>query len=256
MVEPPGPDGRVYRHRRRVRLADVRPSGRLRLDGVARYLQDIAADDVSDAGLTGEVAWVVRRTAVEIALQPRYDQVVDVATWCSGAGAAWAERRTSIDVGGRSAIQAASIWVSLDPVTMRPVPPGDRFLASYGPAAAGRHVRTRLTVPPPGAGDLGSSRPWPLRSADVDLLGHVNNAVAWCALEDELSLVAPGLAVAGAEVEYRAPIGPGTLVGIASTVGPGLVLVWMSDRTDGSVLVSARVRTVPPGSRPPPPPAA
>ena len=36
-------------------------SGRVRLDALARYLQDVAADDVDDAGVEG--AWVMRRMA-------------------------------------------------------------------------------------------------------------------------------------------------------------------------------------------------
>ena len=37
---------RVVTRRRRVRLGDAAPSGTVRLDALARYLQDIADDDV------------------------------------------------------------------------------------------------------------------------------------------------------------------------------------------------------------------
>jgi hypothetical protein len=38
-------EGRVFRHRDRVTLADVSPAGRARLDALARWLQDAAYDD-------------------------------------------------------------------------------------------------------------------------------------------------------------------------------------------------------------------
>ena len=42
--------GRRFSVVRKVRLGDVTPKGRLRLDAVARYLQDIATDDSLDGG--------------------------------------------------------------------------------------------------------------------------------------------------------------------------------------------------------------
>lgn len=49
------PSGRVYAARRIVRSTDVVPSGRLRLDALARYLQLAAEDDLADSGLTEPV---------------------------------------------------------------------------------------------------------------------------------------------------------------------------------------------------------
>ena len=48
---------------------------------------------------------------------------------------------------------------------------------------------------------------WPLRATDLDVLGHVNNAVHWAAVEQALQridgAVDGGWAV---EMEYRAPL--------------------------------------------------
>ena len=51
-----------------MRLADVTPGGRLRLDALARYLQDVAGDDVDDAGITGAVAKQQWEQAEKLAL--------------------------------------------------------------------------------------------------------------------------------------------------------------------------------------------
>jgi hypothetical protein len=45
------PRGRIFSARRRIRLSDLDARGRLRLDGVARFLQDMAIDDVQEKGL-------------------------------------------------------------------------------------------------------------------------------------------------------------------------------------------------------------
>jgi hypothetical protein len=43
--------GRIFEGRARAGLGDVSPAGRARLDTLARWLQDVAFDDISDAGL-------------------------------------------------------------------------------------------------------------------------------------------------------------------------------------------------------------
>ena len=46
-------------------------SGRVRLDGLARWLQDVAYADVEDAGLAERAVWVVRRTRIRVERFPR-----------------------------------------------------------------------------------------------------------------------------------------------------------------------------------------
>ena len=47
-------------------------------------------------------AWVVRKTVIEVRAFPRYLEPLALATWCSGTGSHWAERRISIqgELGG------------------------------------------------------------------------------------------------------------------------------------------------------------
>lgn len=226
-----------------MRLGDVGPGGALRLDAIARYLQDVATDDVRDAGVADDHRWVVRRTRVEVVRRPRYEERVELSTWCSGTGAAWAERRTTIagEHGGR--VEAVSLWVSLDPATMRPVALGDRFSDVYGRAAAGRAVKARLLhALPPGTVP---GRPWPLRSTDFDVLGHVNNSVAWAAVEDGLASLAPGRRLAAGEVEYREAIEAGATLRLVTQLDGDLLAVWLCD-AGGAVALSARAELSPP----------
>ncbi len=237
MVDP-GP-GRVFRSERLVRLADVDPSGRVRFDAVARYLQDVATDDVRDAGVEGAVAWVVRRTTIAAGRRPLYGERVELATWCSGTGSALAERRTSIRSEGGGHLETVSLWVSLERSSLRPVPLDGAHFDPYRESAGTRRVRARFLLPGPPEGD-GAGRPWPLRHSDIDLFAHVNNVVAWTAAEGEAQRLAGGRRVVWGQVEYRRAIEPGETPLVIAAPLDGAVGVWLLG-SDGAPAVSARL---------------
>jgi acyl-ACP thioesterase len=170
--------GRRFELESRVRLSDITTSGELRLDGVARTLQDIATDDWDASGIDTSVAWVARRTAFRWTgdYWPRYQDRVRALTWCAGAGPAWAERRTNLYVGETLCFEAASLWV---PISAEGAPvriPAD-FYDVYGEAMGGRKVSARVRQTAPSADFVG--QPFVIRRADLDIMGHVNNAAVW-----------------------------------------------------------------------------
>jgi acyl-ACP thioesterase len=224
------PDGRQVVRTRRVRLGDVTQSGRLRLDALARYLQDVASDDVDEAGI--ERPWVLRRSLLRFGDLPSFRDDVELTTYCSGTGGRLAERRTTLRVDGKTAVDVAAIWVYVDE-DGRPARLEDWFFDVYGSAARGRSVRGRLLHSPPGA-DV-ETRPWPLRRSDVDVLAHVNNAIAWVAMEEVLDAELDGRRLVGAEVEYRAAIDVGDEVTLAVHRGADRLTSWL--------LVGGDVRT-------------
>jgi acyl-ACP thioesterase len=71
LVAPPA-DGRVFAHPVAAGLADAAPSGRVRLDAIARWLQDAALADVVDSGLDGGGVWVLRRLRLCVERFPRF----------------------------------------------------------------------------------------------------------------------------------------------------------------------------------------
>ena len=95
--------GRTFERQVVPGLADAVGSGRVRLDAIARWLQDIAYADVVDAGLAGRGAWVVRRARLRVEAFPRFGEGVSLRTFCSAAGRLAAERRTSV-AGGVAAV--------------------------------------------------------------------------------------------------------------------------------------------------------
>ena len=224
--------GRVYRAARSVRLGDVRPSGRLRLDALSRYLQDLANDDANDAGLENAMGWVVRRVVFELAPRlPSFRETAELATFCGGTGSRWAERRTDVCVDGEVRARAAALWVHVDPMTARPLKLPSQFLELYGEAAGGREVVARLRHEPPPDHASVTRRPWPLRATDLDLLGHVNNAIALAAVED--SLIRDEGVPRHLEIVYRDAIEPGDEVDLVRAPGR----MWLV--AGGKVRVSA-----------------
>lgn len=217
-------DGRRFRASRRVRWGDVDRRGRLRLDAVARYLQDVAGDDTRDLGDRPTAPWVVRRTTIAIDEPPAVGEVLHLTTFGGGVGGRWAERRTSITGDSGARIEAAALWISIDPRTGRPSRLTSRFLEAYGPTSAARRVSARRRHPPPPPG--AAVRAWVQRSTDHDPLGHVNNAATWEPVEDELAR--RDLVPVGAELEYGDAIEPTDEVTLVSrTDPPDTVAVWL-----------------------------
>jgi acyl-ACP thioesterase len=225
---------RRFRSERTVGLSDVDATGRLRLDVVARYLQDVASEDVTDVGRPpSEHVWVVRRTELEV-VEPFADDLrVELETWASGIAPTAASRRYTLrgDRGGR--IEAESVWIHLDR-DLRPLRLDDGFLSIYGESAAGRRTSTRLTLPPP---TVAPARGWPLRATDIDRLGHVNNAVYWAPVEEVFAGRLGGRL--RAVVEYRKPIDLGERVELAHDGN----LLWLV--VGGEVRAAAQCARVP-----------
>jgi acyl-ACP thioesterase len=179
--------GRTHTRERTVRLGDVDVRGELRLDAIARYLQDVATDDAVDAGLGNAMGWVVRRTLIRVDRPGHLNERVALTTYCTGSGRSWAERRTSLfgGEGNGAAIEAVSLWVQIDVDTGRPARLAPDFHVIYGAAAGGRQISSKLSLPKPPDG--AAAEPWRFRITDLDPYGHVNNAAQWAVMEDLLA---------------------------------------------------------------------
>jgi acyl-ACP thioesterase len=230
--------GRVFEGARPVRLGDVRPSGRLRLDAAVRYLQDVSADDTADAHLPDAQGWVVRRTRLEVRRFPRYLERLRLATWCSGTGSHYAGRRVEVRGDQGAELDADALWVHVDLATGRPQRLAPAFFERYGEAAGGRSVKARLHH---GAPPVEAPREvWPLRATDLDLLGHVNNAAYWEVVEEALARHGGATGPIRAELEHHRAAEPGHAVEwVERADEAGRLSVWVL--ADGAVAASARV---------------
>jgi acyl-ACP thioesterase len=203
-------ESRTFTGMRRVRLGDVDATGRFRLDALARYLQDVATDDVDDVDAAGsdDHTWVLRRLAITVHRWPRFRDAIELVTWCSATAGSAAERCTTLTVNDDVVIESEALWAFVGP-DGRPARLGRDFLARYSPDTPRRRLSTRLRHDLAPGDAMRTS--WPLRATDLDVLGHVNNAVHWAAVEQVLQSDAAtgdrelddGWAV---ELEYRAAL--------------------------------------------------
>ena len=225
-IGPPG-SGRVHGHRRRVNLADGSPHGRVRLDSLARMLQDVSDEDTTDAGFPPDAPWVVRRVDMGVREFPAFRSTVEVRTWCSGIGARWAERRVRIEgVDGPGRVDAAVLWVHLDR-SGRPARLPDGFDDLYAEAAGGRRVRARLQHDARPEGLAAAS--FPLRFTDFDLMGHVNNAVSWEPVEEALADRPDLRAPLRVSVEHPLPIDRGAEPQVVVAERDDGLDLWITD---------------------------
>ncbi len=241
--------GRVFETSRRVRYGDTGPDGRIRFDAIARYLQDVAGDDTSAAGLPGDHAWVVRRALIEVDRWAASWEHLEVATWCGGLGSHWAERVVTLtggapadavpgpDIGGAvprssgASIRTATLWVMIDLASQRAARITPAFTELYEEATLGRQVGSQLHLPVEPHPDA-TVLPWIVRRSDLDVLGHMNNAVAWAMLDHAASQLgvrprrpAPGVPIR-AEMEFRYPVLADEFCELHAHISDGLCTLW------------------------------
>jgi acyl-ACP thioesterase len=173
---------------------------------------------------------------------PQFRDAVELVTWCSATAGSAAERRTTLSVDGAVVVESEALWVFVGP-DGRPARLGPEFLARYSPSTPRRRLSTRLQheLAPSGA----ERASWPLRATDLDVLGHVNNAVHWAAVEEVVRAVGTPDGRWNVEMEYRAPL--------EADDGPELVSVRTDDgfacwlECDGTCRASAVARVSRPG---------
>jgi len=195
--------GRTFGSSRRIRLSDMDERGRLRLDAIARYLQDVAIDDVEETGWGApDHLWVIRHVRIDVVAPFLEEGEVELLTWCSGVAALAAGRRWSLAGNRGGKIEIDSVWIHLGP-DARPARI-DGF-GVYSEATGGRRISTRLELPDPPADGVRTG--WPLRMTDIDTFRHLNNAAYWHAVEQRLLRAGPDpRRPFRALLDYRHPI--------------------------------------------------
>lgn len=171
---------------------------------------------------------------------PRFAEQLELRTWAGGIAASTAERLTRIEGDRSGLIEASAIWVHIDPETRRPARFTPEFLAAYAESAGDARPRTKLTHPSEPAPDSVRST-WRFSRSDLDLAGHVNNAVYWRILEDAFEDAHVPENGAVLEAEYRGGIEAGEAV-----VARAGSLIWIVDR-DGRVAASLSSSSDPTG---------
>jgi acyl-ACP thioesterase len=169
----------------RVRTYEVDTRRRLTLRALCAYLQEAAGLHAARLGASMErlaeagLAWVLHRLKLEVARWPLQGDSVEVATWPSRFDRVVADREFEVRVGEERVAAAITRWAVADLRARRPVRipefitalPVDARSAgvSLGPPDLPAVERAHVTCA------------FPVRRADLDVVGHVNNTqyVGW-----------------------------------------------------------------------------
>ncbi len=196
---------RTFRSSRRVRVGDCDARGIVRVDALARYLQDIGYDDTDDIGVGDGGLWVARSitmTFPSAQCWPVRNEIIQLETYCGGVGRAFAQRNVEIETSAGEKIHTTTLWVSVNEAG-KPIGVPQWLLDAYPDAKKVTSSRT-LSVALPTDGVL-AEHPWHLRASDFDINDHANNTVAFDALYEVAHVITAPLPLQ-VVIEYHQPI--------------------------------------------------
>ena len=185
---PPCPDeSRAFHEQWPVRLGDTDGVEQLRLDAVARYLQDIGYDHLTVVD-EGDLhpGWIVRRTVIDVLSPIEFGDQVHLRRWPAALSNRWCNMRIQIRSEQGGLIETEMFLIHVDIATGSPARMSDRFMAPMLAATTEHRLRWRAALRE--HTDIDAERwPFPLRVTDIDRYGHVNNAVHWEAVQEALA---------------------------------------------------------------------
>ncbi len=241
---PACPDlSRAFHEQWPVRLGDTDGDERLRLDAVARYLQDIGYDHLQAVD-EGDLhpGWIVRRTVIDVVTPIAFGDRVHLRRWPAALSNRWCNMRIQVGSENGGLIEAEMFLIHVDIEGGRPARMSDRFMAPMLAATTEHRLRWRAALREDAGADA-ESWSFPLRVTDVDRYGHVNNAVHWAAVEEALVRFAdaqrPPYRVI---LEHAGPVMGGDDVSIRAWREAAGLRVQLE--VDGSARTLARIETL------------
>ncbi|OZC73940.1 hypothetical protein CH251_12475 [Rhodococcus sp. 06-462-5] len=183
----------------RMGVGDADPQGQVRLDAIARLLQDVALDMIHESGFLDEDPfWIVRRNVIDVIRPLTWPGEVKVERWCAATSSRWVSMRQRLtgiptaspfNPGYRQPglVETESFCIN---VTRRGLPAriSDATLDAWSTGITETRLRWRPVNPPAPAHDseFTESRPFALRATDFDFFEHMNNVAYWPPIERAL----------------------------------------------------------------------
>jgi acyl-ACP thioesterase len=198
--------GYVYQTSWPVATGDVDEHLQLRLDGVARHIQEVGAENLVDAGeAEAHPHWIVNRTVIDVIEPIAWPNDIAFSRWCSALSTRWCTMRVDLvgSEGGR--IETEGFWIAINKETLTPARVSDTLVARFATTTDEHRLKWRKWLPDVGTFD--SAVPFALRRTDIDVFQHVTNTAYWHAVHEVMArepdvCTPPYRAV----VEYRKPI--------------------------------------------------
>ncbi|PTR31339.1 acyl-ACP thioesterase [Rhodococcus sp. OK519] len=244
VLAPAPPSTRYFESSRPIRTGDVDAEYRLRLDGIARYLQDIGADNLTAHGFDKtDPLWIVRRTVIDVHRPAIWPDRIHLRRWCTAHSTRWSAMRVQLTTEEDALIETEGFWINIGADSGMPARISDGLLESLGRSTDEHRLRWKPWLPagPPDADDREDrERAFHLRATDIDPFNHVNNTTYWHAVEECLAdrpdlIAAPYRAV----VEHLSPIFARDHVRLHAETDDSSLSVWFL--VEGEVRAVARV---------------
>ncbi len=229
VAEPLSPlpgHGYVYRTSARLLTSDIDADLRLRLDGVARNIQEVGAEHLNDSGYADvHPHWIVQRTVIDVLEPIELPNQITYRRWCSGISNRWCAMRVRLDGDDGGRIETEGFWINMNKSTSMPSLIAEDLFARFATTTEDTRLKWRPWLPGPAEPERVT--PFALRHTDIDLFRHVNNTVYWHGVHEVMALY-PDLVgdTHRAVVEYRKPIQPAESVTIASAADDDAVRLW------------------------------
>lgn len=209
--------GYVYRTSWPVATGDLDGNLHLRLDGVARYIQEVGAENLVDAGEAEEHPhWLVQRTVIDVIEPIAFPGEVSFSRWCSALSSRWCTMRVDLVGSGGGRIETEGFWIAINAKTLTPQRVSDTLIERFASTTDVHRLKWRPWLQNPH--DVDHVVPFALRRTDIDIFEHVTNTAYWHAIHEVMALV-PEVCTPPyrAVVEYRRPIRYGENVTIGWT---------------------------------------
>lgn len=255
------PGSQYYEVGYRVRTGDVDQDMRVRLDAVARYLQDVANDNIEATEFSAtDPFWIVRRTIIDVITPFTWPAAVTAQRWCGALSTRWTNMRVRLTAEHETnrfnpnprppgLIETEAFWINVNEQGV-PSRLSDEAFSMLSSMTDEHRLRWKSMNPEkaPPAEDIDSpDREHILRTTDFDPFKHLNNAAYLEAIEDELAehpdlVDGPHRVV----IEYLRPIVPGTRLYLRRVREGDTLTVWMLMPGTGNELVVAATVVVGP----------
>ncbi len=201
-------------------VAELDPFDELRASALVRLLQLAASNATTEAGYDvawyarNHATWIVRHTSLERLTPARQGETLEIDTWVSDFRRVRSLRQYEVrNSDGGEVARAVTDWVFVDTDTGSPATPPQALQQAFMPDGIATAARPPRIRPPRGGREV---RLRPVELADLDSLGHVNNAryvdlaqqavvsaVAESGWQQSFEPGADYLRMTGIDVEYR-----------------------------------------------------
>ncbi len=172
----------IHTRKTRVGYSTLDSRGELKIVSILNLLQDTASEHASAMGVSGfdlaskNLAWVIVRYQIEIKASPAWQEAITIETWRTPVNNLYELRQFRIT--GHSALEvvtASAFWVMIKKKNSRPVRLSRYLPERYLEQKTPEDLSTLKTLEKPVRVDF--ELPFKVRMHDLDLNGHVNNAI-------------------------------------------------------------------------------